>query len=220
MTLRGWLPFCRILVFQSHDLEDGIGPGIANQIGCIFAAGRNIHLIGYQRFVEEAAAGGRSDYQDRKLPDHRNIAGIGDIELIGTGHGLLVGGDLLETYVAEDGIVAVKHHIVAGAAVRHVGNAVTAGVKTHVVAAGAGHLNHVEAALGSIHQNHSVVFAGREWESLLEQNRPQAGSAANCNRMETIRNRVIIGDCTKPGVNGIVCIINRNIYSKAVGGGV
>lgn len=188
------------LIFNSKDTEITAGPGIAHQIGGVFAPSRYIHLIGYQGFAGEGASDYSADDKSRKLPYYGKVGRIGNIELIGAGSSLFVSGDIFKAYVAEYRIMAVKHYIEIRAAVCHICYPVAAGIRVYIVAAGAWHLNQIDAALGRIYQNHGVSFVGRERKCLLYQHGAQAGGTPYGYGVETIGNGTVAGDCTKTDI--------------------
>ncbi len=205
------------LIFNCKDTEITAGPGIADQIGGVFASSGDIHLIGYQGFAGEGAGDYSTDDKSRKLPDYGEVGRIGNIELIGAGGCLFVSSDIFKTYVAEYRIMAVKHYIEIRAAVRHIGYPVAADIRAYIATAGAWHLNQIDAALGRIYQNHCVSFVGREWKCLLYQHGAQTGGTPYGYGVETIRNGTVAGDCTKTDIRCICCTINSNIDGKIVG---
>ena len=83
-------------VFYSKNTHSTAGPGVSNHIRGIVSSGRNIDREGYQRLLNTRSGSNSADYNNRKLPNKGKIIGICNIELIGTCHGLFIGGDILE----------------------------------------------------------------------------------------------------------------------------
>ena len=117
-----------VSVFDGQYPEVQIGPAASDQVGGVVPARGDIHRVGDQRIAGERGVIGRADDQDRKLPDDRKVRGVGNIELVAAGNGLLVGRDVLEADIFEDSVMAVEEHVEGRAAVSHVGYAVAAGI--------------------------------------------------------------------------------------------
>ena len=118
------------------------------------------------------------------------------------------------------GFAAVKQQIIPGATVGHVGEAVAAGIVGTGITAGVRNLDHFQTAGGRIYQNHSYLFASGKRKVLPKKHGTHAGGTANGNRMETIRDPVIVRDGAEAGIDGIRSTINGDVDGKAVGGGI
>ena len=81
-------------------------------------------------------------------------------------------------------------------------------------------LDHFQTAGGRIYQNHSYLFASSKRKVLPKKHGTHAGGTANGNRMETIRDPVIVRDGAEAGIDGIRSTINGDVDGKAVGGGI
>ena len=91
----------------------------------------------------------------------------------------------------------IEHHIVAGAAVRHIGNPVAASIVIESVAAGGRNLDHIKTARSIVCQHHSIALFGRKWEGALKKNVADARCPADGDGVEAI------GHVGKDGIDGV-----------------
>ena len=212
---------CRsVSVFQCQNPKADVGPVISDEIGGKTTACSDSYLEGNQGIIVEASVGDGSDDDHGQFTDYGEGVGVGYIELVGAGHSLLVGGYFPEAHIAEYGVVAVEHYVVAGTAVGEVGHPVAACVVVHVAAAVIGHLSHGKAAGRGVCQDHGVFLAACEGEALLKQDAAQAGSPPYGDGMEAVGDSVVVGDGAEAGISHIVCVVNGDAYREGVGGSI
>lgn len=209
--------FLDSLIFHGQYPEGVIRPGVANQIRGIISAGVDIHLNGGKGLVGRAMDGGNADDDDGHLPDDGEAGAVGNVELIGACHSLLIWGHLLEANVSEYGFSAIKHQIVGGTVAGHVGHAVTSGAVRNVRASHVRNPNHVQVAGARVRQYHGDLFTRYKGEGLLQQNGSEADGPSHRNGMESIGNPVIITYCAKTGVDGVVNLVDGNGDRKGIG---
>ncbi len=111
----------------------------------------------------------------------------------------------------------IEHHIVAGAAVRHIGNPVAAGIVIESVAAGSRNLDHIKTARSIVCQHHGIALFGRKWEGALEKNAADARCPADGDGVEAIGDRFVIRNSSKTGVDGKSVLIHLNVDCEGIG---
>lgn len=111
----------------------------------------------------------------------------------------------------------IEHHIVAGAAVRHIGNPVAASIVIESVAAGGRNLDHIKTARSIVCQHHSIALFGRKWEGALKKNVADARCPADGDGVETIGDRFVIRNSSKTGVDGKSVLIHLNVDCEGIG---